>query len=223
MKKTVLFDFVNTLAYLSPAREDILQQFLQEKKEYILEAFRYTDEQLPYSSVNIINSIQKRAFYQDYNQKLFKNLSLICYNEFHDYYNGVKKEWFLYEDSLSTIEALKAKNISVGIISNFDKNLDEVLRSLGIDNLLDILIISAEIQLEKPNIEFYEYVKNNYNLDLDNTVYVGDSWSLDYEPSRSVGFESFIIDRNNLYLGMPNSIQNLSDIIEKISHVTQSI
>jgi len=223
MKKTVLFDFVNTLAYLSPTREEILQQFLQEKKELILEAYRDTDEQSYYSSVNITDSTQKRVFYQEYNQKLFTNLGLVCYNEFHDYYNNVKKEWLLYEDSLSTIETLKAKDINVGIISNFDKNLDEVLRFLKIDNLLDILVISADIQIEKPSIEFYKYVKNNYNLDLDKTLYVGDSYNLDYKPSRAVGFKSFIIDRNNLYSGMPNLIQKLSDIIEKTSYAPQSL
>jgi len=220
MIKTVLFDFVNTLAYLSPSRENILQQFLQEKNQLILEAYKNTDEYMPYSSIKISNLHEKRKFYSGYNQILFNNLGSLCYNDFYDYYNSIKKEWLLYDDALQTINDLKSRDIKVGIISNFDKNLDKILQFLRIGDLLDIVVISAKIQLEKPNIEFYNYVKNNYDLNLTETLYIGDSYNLDYVPSRHVGYESYIIDRNNLYCNVPNRVQKLSDIIEIINHAS---
>ena len=86
--------------------------------------------------------------------------------------------------------------------------------------MFDFVAISAKIGLEKPDIEFYKYAKKVYNIDIKTAIYVGDSYSLDYIPSKKAGFNSFLIDRNNIILKNANKLQNLNEIKKMVTNVT---
>ena len=215
---TVLFDFVNTIAFLTPSKEDILIEYckienniLLSKKE-VQKAYLVADDLMPYSSVNIKTSDKKRAFYEQYNKELFKSLHVIESEKFYDFYHSVKKEWVLDKCVPDLLKFLKSKKISIGIISNFDNNLNDVLENLKIKNMFDFVAISAEVGLEKPDIKFYKYVKKVYNININTSIYVGDSYSLDYVPSKESGYNSFLIDRDNIILKNVNKLQNLNEI-----------
>ena len=229
MIETVLFDYVNTIAHLEPTREKILQQFARERSKKDIKAadatraFKEVDEITPYSSVRINNEIKKHSFYQAYNKNLFDKLDLVCYNDYYRYYKNIKKEWILYEEALETICALKSKGIKVGIVSNFDKHLDMITKKLKIHDLMDIFVVSAQVGLEKPDINFYNYVKDTYSLDTTTTVYVGDSYNLAYNPSKQAGYNSYLIDRDNFYPSTLKKIANLSEIIKVVENASQSL
>ena len=60
MINTVVFDFVNTLAYLNPKREDVIYNFLTEKdinisKSKIVDALKIADDQCHYSCFEIVD------------------------------------------------------------------------------------------------------------------------------------------------------------------------
>ena len=223
MIKTVLFDFVNTLAYLNPRREDILKKHI-EIKEYpnrdqkdIIAAFLRTDEECPYSSVKILTEEDRRAHFKHYNKKLFKQLNIPESDDFYDYYTTVPKKWELDDEALPVLKNLKERGCDVGVISNFDRGLESVLAELGIAPLIDFLVVSQQIGLEKPDIEFYKYVQMRYNIDVENTLYVGDSLSLDYLPARQVGIESYLLDKNDFY---GNEAERVKSLLEILDHVT---
>ena len=222
MIKNVLFDYVNTLAYISPTREEILQKFIKENSQKevkiidITTAFKEVDELTPYSSVQINTEAKKQDFYDSYNKKLFDKLGLVCYNNFYRYYKNIKKEWVLYPDAFKTICVLKDKGIKVGVVSNFDKHLDMIAKKLSIYDLMDMFVVSAQVGLEKPDVEFYRHVKDMYNLDTTVTIYVGDSYNLDYIPSRQTGYDSYLIDRDNFYPDTLKKISSLSEIIKVV-------
>lgn len=226
MIDTVLFDFVNTIAFLTPSKEDILIEYSEKEfgtlisKEQVQKAYLSADDLMPYSSVNIKTSDKKRAFYDKYNKELFASLQINGSEKFYDYYHSVKKEWVLDDCVLDLLKFLKSKKISIGIISNFDNNLNDILENLKIKNMFDFVAISAKIGLEKPDIEFYKYAKKVYNIDIKTAIYVGDSYSLDYIPSKKAGFNSFLIDRNNIILKNANKLQNLNEIKKMVTNVT---
>ena len=75
MIKNILFDFAETIAELKPTREDILEDFLVQKKikiskQKIYQVYKYIDISLPYSSVKINNIVDKNNFYLKYNRTL---------------------------------------------------------------------------------------------------------------------------------------------------------
>ena len=59
-----------------------------------------------------------------------------------------------------------------------------------------------------------------YNIDINETIYIGDSYNLDYVPSKSAGFNSFLIDRNNVFPKKNNKLQDLNQIRQMVSNVT---
>ena len=218
MIDTVLFDFVNTIAFLEPRREDILCDYVESRtgtklnKSQVLAGFIRVDERMPYSSVKIRNFQEKKDFYNNYNDELFRELNLEESSGFCDYYYSVKKGWVLDSQIVDLFRFLKSKEMRIGIVSNFDDNLEEILKRLEIRNMIDFVAVSQEIGLEKPDIKFYKYVQKGYNIDLDTTIYVGDSYNLDYVPSQKAGYKSVLIDRTNYYSSEQDKISCLKDI-----------
>jgi len=226
MIETVLFDYVNTIAFLRPSREDILIEYFKKERDILLlkedasELYTKLDEKHHYSSVTIRSAPEKKAFYDEYNKIIFGELQGGDHSSYYDFYRSVMKRWVLDESTLEVFNFLKNRGITIGILSNFDENLEEVLKTLGIRDMLDFIFVSAKIGLEKPDIKFYECAKNMYNIDVDRTIYVGDSYTLDYLPSRKVGLISYLIDRNNVNLKTENKIQDLNEIIRMVADVT---
>ena len=224
MINTVLFDFVNTIAFLNPLKEDILLQYCQKENNIFLsrkmveEVYTEIDSILPYSSVGIKSSSDKRSFYQEYNKQLFKRLGIGGFDGFYDFYCSIEKEWALDRSVFEVFKFLKDMKITIGLLSNFDSNLEDVLENLKILNMLDFVVVSAKIGLEKPNIEFYEYAKSIYNINVDETIYVGDSYELDYIPASEAGFTSFLIDRNDSMTKKANRLQSIDKIIEIVNN-----
>ena len=83
MVDAVVFDFVNTLAYLNPKREDVIYNFLTDKgitinKSKILDALKIADDQCHYSCFEIVDKESKKNFFQTkYNKALLVALSII--------------------------------------------------------------------------------------------------------------------------------------------------
>tara|TARA_Y100000310_G_scaffold34771_1_gene32929 strand:+ start:3635 stop:4306 length:672 start_codon:yes stop_codon:yes gene_type:complete len=220
---TVLFDFVNTIAYSSPRREDILYDFIANinapfvDKNRIIHAFKKIDDLKPYSSVNIQSPHEKKEFYSSYNKMLLAELGIVSKKDFYDYYKNIQRKWILDDKCVSVLTSLKKRGRRIGVISNFDRNLRGIINDLGIIEFIDFLVISQEIGLEKPNIEFYKYVQSCYNIDITKTIYVGDSYSLDYLPARKIGIKSYLIDKSKYYTNVQGTIDCLSKILYDVT------
>jgi putative hydrolase of the HAD superfamily len=113
---------------------------------------------------------------------------------------------------------LKEKEVRIGILSNFDDNLENILLKLNILNMLDFVVVSAKVGLEKPNVEFYNYAKARYNIDTNSSIYIGDSYELDYAPSTESGFVSFLIDRDDVVEKNIRKIKNLNDLKREVDN-----
>ena len=66
MIDTVVFDFVNTLAYLNPKRENVIYSFLTEKglnisKNKIVDGLKIADDECHYSCFEIVDKESKIA------------------------------------------------------------------------------------------------------------------------------------------------------------------
>ena len=228
MIDTVVFDFVNTLAYLNPKREDVIYNFLTDKgitinKSKILDALKIADDQCHYSCFEIVDKESKKNFFQTkYNKALLVALE-IDYTiancvALYDYFVNIHKEWILHDGAMETIKQLKKLGYTVGVASNFESSLKTKLAdSLGLVEHLDFLEVSQCIGLEKPDIKFYEYVIKNNNLNPKNTLYIGDSYVLDYIPGQEVGFNCCLYDKNNIHKSVSNRIKHFKEVLQFIS------
>tara|TARA_R110002020_G_scaffold86144_6_gene212430 strand:- start:12908 stop:13597 length:690 start_codon:yes stop_codon:yes gene_type:complete len=227
MTDCVVFDFANTLGALSPKREEIVKSFLNSwglpvpPFKNIYEAFLATDEALPYSSLKILNDCNKSEFYERYNLLLFKFLGVPSsfprkpdnfYNLFYSFYHSVRPHWTVSKESISLLRFLNESKIRVGIASNFDSNLVSYLKKINVEKYIDFLVVSAIIDKEKPGKDFYQYIIDKHGVNPDSTIYVGDSYSLDYEPSFNLGFKSVLYDPYDSFDDSIITCKTLADI-----------
>jgi HAD superfamily hydrolase (TIGR01549 family) len=88
------------------------------------------------------------------------------------------------------------KEAGTGIITNGFKDLqEEKIAICGISPLIDILVISEEIGIKKPDKRIFETALALAEADPAETVYVGDSWNIDILPAYSCGMKTVWLNR----------------------------
>jgi putative hydrolase of the HAD superfamily len=105
----------------------------------------------------------------------------------------------LFEDALPALHELQGAGYRLGLISNFEEWLEEMLVELEVGDLLDVTVISGVEGIEKPDARIYELALQRAGVDAGAAVHVGDSWALDVEPALKVGMRAVLLDRVGRY------------------------
>jgi HAD superfamily hydrolase (TIGR01549 family) len=222
-----MFDFVGTLATLEPSREKILADLLSEVDEgtfipqnILRRAFLSADVEMPYSSLTITNALQRYEFYSSYNEIVLKHLeipNLLSGSAIHEFFLGKPKRWELVEGALSTLNHFRSLGYRLAVLSNFDKGLESLsLGSYELGELVDDVVTSGEMGIEKPDIEFFRSYLRNFDFETQSSFYVGDSYELDYLPAREIGLRVFLVDPLGVFGHLPGAIPRLQDTVGKI-------
>lgn len=226
MIKTVVFDFADTIASLSPSKELLVQTFIKEKinievpLKNIEETYFYIQNLYFYSSVNIIDSATKASFYEEFNKKIFSNLGLFhklepFIDDFFEYFSKNRKHWVLKKDVKEILDFIQTKNLKIGLISNFDNVLMNILEDhLGIKEYFSYIHISQDVGLEKPDVAFYENFLHKNHLNAEEILYVGDNYELDFLPTTRLGFKSILLDEQQHYLHAIKTLERIDTIID---------
>jgi putative hydrolase of the HAD superfamily len=111
--------------------------------------------------------------------------------------------------TLFTLYTLKEMpDVSMSILSNtgFIKGstLRVVLENLGMAHFFDFQLYSDEVNMSKPNYEFFAlmvekiyYKRPDDNLTFDDVIHVGDNEIADIHGANNLGINSFLINSNN--------------------------
>jgi putative hydrolase of the HAD superfamily len=102
----------------------------------------------------------------------------------------------LYDDVISCLEKLKETSIKTAIITDGIpiKQYEKILR-LNIDELIDLVVISDEIGIRKPNPKLFSYCLNKFNVKGHETIYIGDNIHKDIVPAKLNDIHSVYIHR----------------------------
>lgn len=106
----------------------------------------------------------------------------------------------LYNDVKPCLKELKARGIKSAIISDGIpiKQYEKILR-LGIDDLIDLTIISDEIGIRKPNPKLFDHCLKRFGFAGEETIYVGDRIDKDIIPALLNNIHSVYIHRGGKY------------------------
>lgn len=116
--------------------------------------------------------------------------------------------WEKYEDTA----VLNQCNVPMGIISNFNSSLKEKLTHF-FGPLFKTVIVSEEIGIAKPSLDFYAKAIEKIAVTPENILYIGDSLKLDIEPAVALGMKTLLIDRGNHFPNSKYAINDLSEIL----------
>jgi len=110
--------------------------------------------------------------------------------------------WAIDPDSHHVLSELKKRdtNLKIGVISNNDERLEQILREIGLRHYFDFVLSSRSVGFCKPSKEIFELALNGAKLvDPSLALHIGDDFDLDYLSSKSFGWNA-LLKRNKLDL-----------------------
>jgi putative hydrolase of the HAD superfamily len=105
----------------------------------------------------------------------------------------------LFDDALPTLDALRAEGYRMGLISNFEKWLEQMLVDLEVGHHFDPSVISGIVGIEKPDPAIYELALEKAGVAPEQAIHVGDSPGMDMVPAAEAGIRGVLIDRLDRY------------------------
>lgn len=101
----------------------------------------------------------------------------------------------LFDDAVPTFRELRKAGLRVGLVSNFEAWLDDLLERLGVREAFDVRVISGIEGVEKPDSAIFELALVRAGLRPGEVAYVGDVPALDIDPPLALGMRAVLIDR----------------------------
>lgn len=101
----------------------------------------------------------------------------------------------LFDDVLPTIGAIRSAGLQVGLISNFEDWLEEMLTAWKITKLFDPIVISGVEGIEKPDPAIFRLAVERAGVAPEDAVYIGDHPRIDAAAAEAIGMGSILIDR----------------------------
>jgi putative hydrolase of the HAD superfamily len=104
--------------------------------------------------------------------------------------------WELFPDVTEVLDQLVAKGVRLGIISNFDRRLYDVLDHLGIRNRFEHVLISSEVGCDKPSARIFLEGARRFGVRPEEVLHVGDDPGLDGVGATGAGLSILIVDHS---------------------------
>ncbi len=132
----------------------------------------------------------------------------------------------LYDNVIELLELLKKKGKKIYLLSNAQRifTLYE-MKLLGIEKYFDDILFSADYKMCKPDPKFYNTLINKHNLNIKNSIMIGNDPICDIEGASNVGLDSLYLHSNlspeikgklkSTYSIMDIDITKISDLIIK--------
>ena len=127
----------------------------------------------------------------------------------------------IYPDVINVLEQVKTR-YKMAILSNSSKEEGEtVLNKFGLKKYFDVIFISCEVGLGKPDPRFFKLVPEYFGVKPSEICLIGDDYEKDMIPASYLGFKTILIDRQNKMKKLKdvdaiiNSLDELIDILER--------
>lgn len=103
--------------------------------------------------------------------------------------------WFVYPDVFPALQAWQAQGIELGILSNFDTRLYQVLAALELAPFFTSVTLSTEVGVAKPDQGIFQAALAKHCTAASQVWHIGDSLAADYQGATSAGLAAFWVKR----------------------------
>ncbi|KAG8286135.1 rhythmically expressed gene 2 protein-like [Homalodisca vitripennis] len=108
-----------------------------------------------------------------------------------------KECWKMTEGSQTLLEKLRSKGLRLGVISNYDPRLEDILNNLNIHKYFNFVLTSYSAKCQKPDPAIFKIVEQmNKDLKKKEILHIGDNPKLDYLGAKEAGWNSLLIGEN---------------------------
>jgi putative hydrolase of the HAD superfamily len=98
----------------------------------------------------------------------------------------------------SALDRIRSR-FRIAVISNADGKIQGVLTRCGIAECFESITDSGTVGFEKPRPEIFEAALRSMNARADESLYVGDVYSVDYVGARNAGMQAVLFDVAGAY------------------------
>jgi putative hydrolase of the HAD superfamily len=102
----------------------------------------------------------------------------------------------------AVLERIRQK-YRIAVISNADGKIENVLSHCGIADCFESITDSGLVGFEKPRAEIFEAALRTMNVPADQSLYVGDVYSVDYIGATNAGMPAILFDVAGAYRDRP--------------------
>lgn len=127
-----------------------------------------------------------------------------------------EKHWKVYDDVYETLRVLRARGLRLAIVSNWDSSLPRLLRTLGLDESFEAVLVSALVGASKPDRLIFEAALRVLDIRPDEALHVGDSDHDDYHGARNAGIPALLLDRQRRASAGVEAIASLTEVAARI-------
>ena len=124
----------------------------------------------------------------------------------------------LFDDDRPALDALAGRGVTLGVVSNFEPWLEDVLALQGIDHLFATVAISGKLGVAKPDPEIFQIALKEAGAEPGATVHVGDQPVNDVAAARAVGITPVLIDRFARHPD-PDGVHRVEDLLGLVRRV----
>jgi putative hydrolase of the HAD superfamily len=103
--------------------------------------------------------------------------------------------WFLYPETRKTLIQWRGLGIELGVLSNFDTRLYQVLTALELTDFFTSVTISTEVGAAKPSPHIFEAALHKHRVPPSAAWHIGDSYQEDYLGAKSAGMRALWLRR----------------------------
>jgi putative hydrolase of the HAD superfamily len=108
---------------------------------------------------------------------------------------GRTTAWHVYEDSIPALEELRCNGTRLGIVSNWDSRLPQLLELLELAAYFDTVVVSHIEGVEKPDPALFRRALERLAAQPRQTLHVGNAEELDVAGARAAGIDAVLLDR----------------------------
>lgn len=235
MIKAVFFDLYNTLVDYDPPREELQaatlrQMGMEAEPEALRRAIQLADQFYYEESARL--PVQKRSaaektdLYAEYQSKVLagvgikvtKEVALQVLARFGAMLRQSGAKLVLFPDVVPALAQLKSRGLTLGLITNVDRDMSPTFDELGLSSYLDFMVISFELGVAKPDPAIFRAALERAAAKPAEAIHVGDQYHADVLGARSAGIKPLLLDRDNFNPQFTDCIR-ISSLEEVVRHL----
>jgi putative hydrolase of the HAD superfamily len=142
-----------------------------------------------------------------------------CFGALFDHY-AQGDSWRLRPGARTALLDLERQELRLGVVSNFDQRLSQILQQLGIVELLDTVMLPAQCGARKPDARIFEAALHEIDVSPSEAFFLGDDPELDVAGARAAGLRAADVSAFTSLADLPAALATLGDLSQE-SHERQ--
>jgi len=209
--RAILFDFGGTLMHgrrdwvpiMAKADDELTNHLRTEGIEVNLNTFstefrRRLDEYFKQREKDLLETTYTFVLRELLKEKGYDDVpSDVLRRSLDALFSVTQDNWALEEDAIPTIQELREKGYSLGIVSNAgdDADVQKLAQNFGITQYFDFILTSAACSYRKPHPRIFELALSNWYCPPNEAVMIGDNLDADIRGAQNAGIYGVWISR----------------------------